>query len=65
MSCIIIYVKTKKENYLQCGSVQPKPLFWFKSNTKTETQIGRYFSANTITNTETTFQRENLVSSYR
>ena len=24
-------------------SVQPKPLFWFRSNTETETQIGRYF----------------------
>ena len=24
-------------------SVRPKPLFWFRSDTKTETQIGRYF----------------------
>ena len=24
-------------------SVQPKPLFWFRSNTETETRIGRYF----------------------
>ena len=60
-----MYVKTKKENYLQCGSVQPKPLFWFRSNTKTETQIVRYVSDDTITNTENTFQMENLVSSYR
>jgi len=25
------------------GSVRPKPLFWFRSDTETETQIGRYF----------------------
>ena len=25
------------------SSVQQKPLFWFRSNTETETQIGRYF----------------------
>ena len=24
-------------------SVRPKPLFWFRSNTETQTQIGRYF----------------------
>ena len=24
-------------------SVQPKPLFWFRSDTETETQIVRYF----------------------
>ena len=43
------------------------PLFWFRSDTETETQIGRYFrpvllSADTVTDTETTFQRENLVT---
>ena len=38
-----MYVKTKKENYLQSGSVQPKLLFWFRSNTKTETQIADTF----------------------
>ena len=27
----------------QGGSVRPKPLFWFRSNTETETQIGWYF----------------------
>ena len=27
---------------LQC-SVQPKPLFWFRFDTDTKTQIGRYF----------------------
>ena len=40
-------------------SGRPKQLFWFRSNTKT--QIGRYFHGNTVTDTETTFQKENLV----
>ena len=38
-----------------CCSVRPKPLFWFRSNTDTETQIGRYFRADIVTNTETRF----------
>ena len=25
------------------SGVRPKPLFWFRSNTEAETQIGRYF----------------------
>jgi hypothetical protein len=28
---------------LSDSSVRPKPLFWFRSGTETETQIGRYF----------------------
>ena len=28
---------------LPSASVQPKPLFWFRSDTETETQIGKYF----------------------
>ena len=27
----------------QYSSVRPKPLFWFRSDTETETYIGRYF----------------------
>ena len=30
-------------------SERPKPLFWFRSNTKTETQNGLYFRADTVT----------------
>ena len=36
-------------------------IFWFRSNTKTNTQIGQYFRPISLI-TETTFQRENLVS---
>ena len=48
--------------FLSCllSSVRPKPIFWFWSDT--ETQIGLIVSADTVTNTETTFQRENLVT---
>jgi hypothetical protein len=43
-------------------NVQPKPvLFWFRPDTVTQTQIGQY-SADTVTDTETTFQRKNLVT---
>ena len=35
-----MYVKTKKENYLQCGSVQLKLLFWFSSNTNVMVLLG-------------------------
>ena len=45
-------------------SVQPKPLFWFKSNTDTETKISWYFWANTVTDTETRFQGENPVTNF-
>ena len=38
-------------------SVRPKPLFWFRSDT--ETQIGQYFWADTVTDTETRFQGKN------
>ena len=31
----------------KCISKQPKPLFWFKSDTKTKIQIGRYFRSHT------------------
>ena len=31
------------------GNLQHKPLFWFRSNTKTKTQNGQYFQANTMT----------------
>ena len=42
-------------------NVRLKPLFWFTSDTETQHQIGRYIlSAYTITDTKTTFQRENL-----
>ena len=30
----------KSHNLLANSSVRPKPLFWFRSDTKTETQIG-------------------------
>ena len=30
-------------------SVWPKPLFWFMSDTKTQTKIGRYFRPDTLT----------------
>ena len=30
--------------------VRPKPLLWFRFDTKTETQNGRYFWADTVTN---------------
>ena len=39
-------------------SVRQKPLYWFRSDTNTETQIGWYFWANIITETETRFQVE-------
>ena len=43
---------------LQNTSVRLKLLFWFRSDTETETQIGRYvLSANTVTDTKL---RENL-----
>ena len=45
-------------------SVWPKPLFWFRSDTDTETQIGRYFGADTATDTETRFQGENSVTNF-
>ena len=44
-------------------SVRPKPLSWFRSDTETETQMARLMPlANIVTDTETTFQRENLVT---
>ena len=45
-------------------SVRPKPLFWFRYNTDTETQIGQYFRADTVTDTETRFQGENPVTNF-
>ena len=45
-------------------SIRPKPLFWFRSNTNTETQIGWYFRADTVTNTETRFQEKNPVANF-
>ena len=34
---------TQKGDALKAStSERPKPLFWFRSNTETETQIGRY-----------------------
>ena len=39
---ILLYKKDPIVGLCIC-SVCPKPLFWFQSNTKTETQIGRYF----------------------
>ena len=43
-------------------SVRLKPLFWFRSDT--ETHIGRYFRADTVTDTETKFQGKNLVTNF-
>ena len=43
-------------------SVRPKPVIWFRSDTETETQIGRYFCLIPVTNIETIFQKENLVT---
>ena len=45
-------------------SVRPKPIFWFRCDTDTETQIGRYFRADTVTDTETRFQGENPVTNF-
>ena len=49
--------RESKNSTHEC-SVRPKPLFWFRSDTETETKI---LSADAVTDTETTFQRENLV----
>ena len=38
------------------GSVRPKPLFWFRSNTKMQNPNLQILSANTVTDTKTTFQ---------
>ena len=44
-------------------SVQTKPLFWFRSNTKTYQNLNwPILSADTVTDTETPIQRENLVN---
>ena len=58
----IIYLMHLCMHITQVTCVRPKSLFWFRSNNETQTKIGRYFSTDTVTNTETTFQRENLVS---
>ena len=36
--------------------VRPKALFWFRTDTDTQAQIGPYFWTNTVTYTETRFQ---------
>ena len=46
------------------SSIRQKPLFWFRSNTDTETQIGRYFRADTVINTKTRFQGKNPVTNF-
>ena len=38
-----VFVHAQGVKTVHAGSVRPKPLFWFRSNTETETQIGRYF----------------------
>ena len=43
-------------------SIRPKPLFWFRSNTDTKTQIGGYIWADNVTDTETRFQWNTPVS---
>ena len=54
--CDIVY----DQNHYSGLNPIPKPLFWFKSNT--ETQIGRYFLPDTVTDPETTFQSGDLVT---
>ena len=39
---------------IDCTVERPKPLFWFRSDTQTETLIWPLLSADTITDTETT-----------
>ena len=46
------------------GSVRQKPLIWYRSDTDTETQIGRYFQADILTDTETIFQGESSVINF-
>ena len=41
-------------------SVWPKPLFWFRSNTETNTQIGQYFQSIPKPH----FKRKNLVTDF-
>ena len=51
------------ESHFGCShhpSVWPKPLFWFRFNTVNPNW--RILSANTVTDTETTSQRKNLVT---
>ena len=40
-------------------------VLWFRLDTETDIHIDQYFSANTVTDIETRFQRENLIANIK